>query len=108
MWWRRLLTLLHSLLLLLVSLLHLLGLLLMALLQLLFSRVISPLLPHPLMFLVLFLLQLLPLLFLLLVQLILLLVVFLVGLWISAARRSVRTVWLWQIVGMNVVWPVSI
>jgi hypothetical protein len=98
-----LLALLHSLLLLLMSLLHLLGLLLMALFHLLCSGVISSLRRYPLMFLVLFLLQLLPLLVLLLVQLLLLLLVFLVGLCISGVRRSVRSVWPWQIIRMNVV-----
>ena len=93
--WRRRLTLLDSLLLLLMFLLHLLRLLLMALFHLLSSRVIRPLLRHPLMFLVLFLLQLLPLLILLLVQLFLFLLVFLVGLWISRVRRSVRPARLW-------------
>ena len=92
--WRRLLTLLDSLLLLLMFLLHLLRLLLMPLFHLLSSRVISPLLRHPLMFLVLFLLQLLPLLFLLLVHLFLFLV-FLVGFWISRIRRPVRPIRLW-------------
>ena len=53
--WRRLLTLRHSLLLLLMFLLHLLRLLLMALFHLLSSRVIGLLLRHSLMFLVLFL-----------------------------------------------------
>src|SRR6266404_5082323 len=106
--WRRLLTLLHSLLLLLMSLLHLLGLLLMALFHLLSSRVIGPLLRHPLMFLVLFLLQLLPLLILLLVHLFLFLLVFLVGPWISGARRSIRAIRFWQIVRMNVVGPLGI
>src|SRR5690348_2449182 len=106
--WRRLLTLLDSLLLLLMFLLHLLRLLLMPLFHLLASRVISPLLRRPLMFLVLFLLQLLPLLFLALVHLFLFLLVFLVGPWISRVRRFVRPVHLWQIVRMNVVGPAVI
>src|ERR1700676_171076 len=101
----RLLSLLHSLLLLLMFLLQLLRLLLMPLFYLLASHVISPLLHNPLMFLVLFLLQLLPLLLLLLVHLFLFLLVFLVRLWISGARRSIGPVHLWQIVGMNVVGP---
>ena len=100
--------LLQSLLLLLMSLLHLLRLLLMPLLCLLPSRVISPLLHHPLMFLVLFLLQLLPLLLLLLVHLSLFLFVFLIRVWISGVRRSIRPVHLWQIVRMNVGGPVRI
>ena len=64
---RRLLPLLHFLLLLLVPLLHLLRLLLVPLLELLLPRIVRPLLRHALMFLVLALLQLLPFLLLLLV-----------------------------------------
>ncbi len=105
---RRLLALLHLLLLLLMFLLHLLCLLLMPLFRLLFSRVIGLLLIEPLMFLVLFLLQLLPLLVLLLIHLFLFLLVFLVRLWISGVGRSIRPVRLRQFARVNVIGPVGI
>jgi hypothetical protein len=106
--WRRLLTLLHFLLLLLVLSLHLFRLLLVPLLELLLPRIVRPLLRHALMFLVLALLQLLPFLLLLLVQLVLLLLILLIPLWISHTWRAIRPVRLWQIVWMNVVRPVRI
>jgi hypothetical protein len=105
---RRLLTLLHFLLLLLVLLLHLLRLLLVPLLDLLLPRIVRPLLRHALMFLVLALLQLLPFLLLPLVQLVLLLLILLIRLRISRTWRAIRPIRLWQIAWMNVIRPFRI
>jgi hypothetical protein len=86
--WRRLLLLLHLLLLLSVALLHLLGLLLVALFDLLPFCFIGILLRYALVLLLLFLLELLMLLCLFGVELVLLLTVFLVELGIARVRRS--------------------